>query len=216
LTPVAAGPYRACVKARVAVLASGRGTNVQALLDDPVVGPWIVLVVSDRTDAFALERARTRDVKAVVLDPAAHRDPAAYDHALRELLELDRIDCVALAGFMRIVGPEIVDAFRGRILNVHPALLPSFAGAHAVADALAWGVKVTGVTVHLVDEEVDHGPIVAQEPVAVRTDDDWDALESRIHGAEHRLLPAAVRALVEGRIKVEGRVVHVLGEPGLG
>jgi phosphoribosylglycinamide formyltransferase-1 len=85
-----------------------------------------------------------------------------------------------------------------------------------VAEALAWGVKVTGVTVHLVDDEVDHGPIVAQEPVAVRTDDDWDALESRIHAAEHRLLPAAVRALVEGRIKVEGRVVHVLGEPGLG
>jgi phosphoribosylglycinamide formyltransferase-1 len=216
LTPAAAGPYRAGVKARVAVLASGRGTNLQALLDDPVVGPWIALVVSDRTDTFALERARTRDVKAVVLDPAAHADRAAYDHALRELLESERIDCVALAGFMRIIGPEIVDAFRGRILNVHPALLPSFAGADAVADALAWGVKVTGVTVHLVDEEVDHGPIVAQEPVAVRTDDDWDALESRIHGAEHRLLPAAVRALVEGRIKVEGRIVHVLGEPGLG
>jgi phosphoribosylglycinamide formyltransferase-1 len=155
-------------------------------------------------------------VKAIVLDPASHADRAAYDHALREMLESEGIDYVALAGFMRILGPESVDAFRGRILNVHPALLPSFAGAHGVAEALAWGVKVTGVTVHLVDDEVDHGPIVAQEPVAVRTDDDWDALESRIHAAEHRLLPAAVRALVEGRIKVEGRVVHVLGEPGLG
>jgi phosphoribosylglycinamide formyltransferase 1 len=216
LTLVTAGSYRAGVNARVAVLASGRGTNLQALLDDPVVGSWIVLVISDRNDAFALERARTKDVKAVVLDPASHADRAAYDHALREMLESERIDCVALAGFMRIVGRETVDTFRGRILNVHPALLPSFAGAHAVADALAWGVKVTGVTVHLVDDEVDHGPIVAQEPVAVRTDDDWDTLESRIHGAEHRLLPAAVRALVEGRIKVEGRVVHVLGEPGLG
>jgi phosphoribosylglycinamide formyltransferase 1 len=216
LTLVTAGSYRAGVKARVAVLASGRGTNLQALLADPVVGSWIVLVISDRNDAFALERARTRDVKAVVLDPASHADRAAYDHALREMLESERIDYVALAGFMRVVGPETVDAFRGRILNVHPALLPSFAGAHAVADALAWGVKVTGVTVHLVDDEVDHGPIVAQEPVAVRTDDDWDTLESRIHGAEHRLLPAAVRALVEGRIKVEGRVVHVLEEPSLG
>jgi phosphoribosylglycinamide formyltransferase 1 len=216
LTRVTAGPYRAGVKARVAVLASGQGTNLQALLDDADVGPWIVLVVSDRNDAFALERARTRDVKAVVLDPAMYADRVAYDHALRELLETERIDYVVLAGFMRIVGSEIVDAFRGRILNVHPALLPSFVGTHAVADALAWGVKVTGVTVHLVDDEIDHGPIVAQEPVAVRTDDDWDTLESRIHGAEHRLLPAAVRALVEGRIKVEGRVVHVLGEPGLG
>jgi len=204
------------VNARVAVLASGQGTNLQALMDDPVVGPWIALVVSDRTDAFALERARTRNVKAVLLDPEAHVDRVAYDHALREVLESERIDCVALAGFMRIVGPEVVEAFRGRILNVHPALLPSFPGAHAVADALEWGIKVTGVTVHLVDEEVDHGPIVAQEPVAVRTDDDWDSLESRIHRAEHRLLPAAVRALVEGRLKVEGRMVHVLGEPGVG
>jgi len=216
LTPAPGGPYRAGVNARVAVLASGNGTNLQALMDDPVVGPWIVLVVSDRTDAFALERAGKRNVKAVFLDPLSHTDRAAYDHALRELLESDRIDCVALAGFMRIVGLEVVEAFRGRILNVHPALLPSFPGAHAVADALEWGVKITGVTVHMVDEEVDHGPIVAQELVAVRTDDDWDSLESRIHQAEHRLLPAAVRALVEGRLKVEGRMVHVLGEPGVG
>jgi len=102
------------------------------------------------------------------------------------------------------------------MLNTHPALLPAFKGWHPVRDALELGVKVTGCTVHIVTEEVDDGPILAQEPVAVRTDDDLDALESRIHGAEHRLLPAAVRALVEGRIKVEGRVVHVLGEPGLG
>jgi phosphoribosylglycinamide formyltransferase-1 len=216
LTLAPDGPYRAGVNARVAVLASGQGTNLQALMDDAVVGPWIVLVVSDRTDAYALERARTGNVEAVFLDPAAYADRAAHDHALRELLESERIDCVALAGFMRIVGPEVVEAFRGRILNVHPALLPSFPGAHAVADALEWGVKVTGVTVHLVDEEVDHGPIVAQEPVAVRTDDDWDSLESRIHRAEHRLLPAAVRALVEGRVKVEGRMVHVLEEPDIG
>jgi phosphoribosylglycinamide formyltransferase-1 len=203
------------VNARVAVLASGQGTNLQALLDDPVVGPWVVLVVSDRADAFALERARARGVRAVVLDPAAHAGRGSYDHALRELLESERIDWLALAGFMRIVGPEVVETFGGRILNVHPALLPSFPGAHAVADALEWGVKVTGVTVHLVDEEVDHGPIVAQQPVTVRTDDDWDSLETRIHQAEHRLLPAAVRALVEGRLKVEGRVVHVLGEPAI-
>jgi phosphoribosylglycinamide formyltransferase-1 len=105
---VAVGPYRAGVKARVAVLASGRGTNLQALMDDPVVGPWIVLVVSDRTDAFALERARTRDVKAVVVDPAAHPDRAAYDHALRELLESERIDCVALVVFFSLLCRDIV------------------------------------------------------------------------------------------------------------
>lgn len=200
----------------MAVLASGQGTNLQALLNDPVVSPWIVLVVSDREDAFALERARARGVRAVVLDPAARADRKAYDVALRDLLEDEGIEYLALAGFMRILGPEVVSAFSGRMLNVHPALLPSFPGAHAVADALEWGVKVTGVTVHLVDEQVDHGPVVAQATVEVRTDDDWDSLESRIHHAEHRLFPSALRALVEGRLKVEGRIVHVLQEPAVG
>ncbi len=194
----------------MAVLASGNGTNLQALLDDPVVRPWIVLVLSDQPEAHALERARARDVEAVVLAPAFHPDRTAYDRALREQLEQRGIEYVLLAGFMRIVGPDVVRAYAGRILNVHPALLPSFPGTHAVADALAWGVKVTGVTVHLVDEELDHGPIVLQEAVAVRPDDDWDSLESRIHEVEHRLFPAAARALAEGRLKVEGRAVHIL------
>jgi phosphoribosylglycinamide formyltransferase-1 len=198
------------VNARLAVLASGEGTNLQALLDDPVVGPWVVLVVSDRRDARALERARAAGVNAVWLDPGAHAGRTAFDHALCDLLASERVEIVALAGFMRILGPEVVRAFAGRILNVHPALLPAFPGTDSVQRALDWGMKVTGVTVHLVDEEVDHGPIVSQEPVAVLPDDDWDALEARIHRAEHRLLPAAIRALVEGRLKVEGRVVHVL------
>ena len=198
---------------RVAVLASGGGTNLQALLDDPVVGPWVVLVLSDRGDARALERAAHRGVRAEHVDPASFTDRAAYDHALADVLRGDAIDLVVLAGFMRIVGPELVEAFDGRMLNVHPALLPAFPGAHAVADALAWNVKVTGVTVHLVDHEVDHGPIVAQEPVPVSPDDDWDSLEARIHEVEHRLLPAAVRALGEGRLTVEGRTVRVLDRP---
>jgi len=200
--------------ARVAVLASGQGTNLQALMDDPVVGPWIALAVSDCRDALALERARARGVKAVFLDPAAYPDRPGYDRALRDLLESERIEYVALAGFMRIVGPEVVGAYASRMLNVHPALLPAFPGTEAVVDALSWGAKVTGVTVHFVDEEVDHGPIVSQQAVEVRDDDDWDSLESRIHQAEHRLFPAAVRALVEGRLKVEGRVVHVLEGSG--
>jgi phosphoribosylglycinamide formyltransferase 1 len=205
-----------CVEARVAVLASGEGTNLQALLDDPVVGGWIALVVSDRADAKALERARDRGIATGHLDADGYRDRASYDRALRDLLEGERVGCVVLAGFMRMLGPEVVSAFEGRIVNVHPALLPSFPGAHAVSDALAWGAKVTGVTVHLVDEQMDHGPIVAQEAVPVLPDDDWDSLESRIHDAEHRLLPAAVRAMVEGRLRVEGRRVHVLEEPAGG
>lgn len=197
---------------RVAVLASGGGTNLQALLDDRVVGPWVALVVSDRAEAHALERARRRGVEAVFVDPAAHPDRAAFDRALLELLSERRIELVALAGFMRLIGRELVRTFEGRMLNVHPALLPAFPGATSVADALAWGAKVTGVTVHLVDEEVDHGPIVFQEALPILPDDDWDSLEARVHEVEHRLLPAAVRALAEGRVTVEGRRVRVAAE----
>ena len=200
---------RAVADARVAVLASGEGTNLQALLDDPIVGPWVVLAVSDRANARALERARSHEVETVFLDPSAH-DRVSFDRALHEVLLERSIDVVALAGFMRIVGPDVVHAFAGRILNVHPALLPAFPGTTSVADALAWGVKLTGVTVHFVDEEVDHGPIVFQDAVPVLPSDDWDSLEERVHEAEHRLLPAAIRALVEGRITIEGRIVRVL------
>jgi phosphoribosylglycinamide formyltransferase-1 len=195
---------------RVAVLASGEGTNLQALLDHPVVGPWVAAVVSDRPDAPALQRARDRGVRTVTLEPNAYEDRLAYDQALRGLLETLDIDAVVLAGFMRILGPAVLGAFPDRILNVHPALLPAFPGAHAVADAVEHGAKVTGVTVHLVDDQIDHGPIVAQEAVPVLPYDDRDSLETRIHEVEHRLLPSAVRTLVEGRLKVEGRVVHVL------
>ena len=195
---------------RVAVLASGGGTNLQALLDDPVVGPWVVLVLSDRADARALERAAA--VACAPNTSTPPRSPIVLRTTMRSptCSATTRSTWSSLAGFMRIVGPELVEAFDGRMLNVHPALLPAFPGAHAVADALAWNVKVTGVTVHLVDHEVDHGPIVSQEPVAVSPDDDWDSLEARIHEVEHRLLPAAVRALGEGRLAVDGRGVRVL------
>jgi len=199
------------VDARIAVFASGSGTNLQALLDDHVIRPWIALVVSDRAEAYALQRARAAGVETLVLD---RRTTGAFDAALVPPLRERDIDTVVLAGFMRVVGPAFVSAFDGRILNVHPALLPSFPGAHAVADALAYGAKVTGVTVHLVDEEVDHGPVVFQGAIAIHEDDVWDTLEPRVHEVEHRLLPAAVRALVEGRLKVEGRRVHVLDEVG--
>lgn len=195
---------------KVAVLASGDGTNLQALLDDPVIGPWVVLVVSDRAASRALDRARERGVRAEHVDPAAFSGREAFDRAVADLLLASGIEVVVLAGYMRIAGPELVRAFEGRMLNVHPALLPAFPGMRAVIDAIAWGVKVTGVTVHLVDEEVDHGPVVFQEPVEIRPEDDWDSLEARIHEVEHRLLPAAVRALGEGRLVVEGRAVRVL------
>ena len=196
----------------MAVLASGSGTNLQALLDDPMVGPWIVLVVSDRTRALALERARARGVRAEFLDPALYPDRATYGQALVGMLHREAIEYVVLAGFMRVLGAEVVRAYEGRMLNIHPSLLPAFPGRHAVPDALAWGAKVAGVTIHLVDEQVDHGPIVIQEAVPVVEDDDEGTLHARIRAVEHRQYPRAVRMLVEGRVKVEGRRVHVLGE----
>jgi phosphoribosylglycinamide formyltransferase-1 len=189
---------------RVAVLASGAGTNLQALLDDATVGPCVALVVSDRPGARALDRARARAIETVVLERSAFATREAHEEALLEALRSRGIDVVVLAGYMRILGPRVVEAFRDRMLNVHPALLPSFPGTTAIADALAAGVKVTGVTVHLVDEEMDHGPIVLQEAVTVRDDDTAGSLEARLHEVEHRLLPAAAAALLEGRLRVRG------------
>jgi phosphoribosylglycinamide formyltransferase 1 len=203
------GSVAASMGARVAVLVSGSGTNLQALLDEERVAPSIVLVVSDRDGVKALDRATDRGVETEVIPVDGHADREAFTEAVRDAL-LDRgVDTVVLAGYMRVLSPAFFDAFPGRVLNVHPALLPAFPGAHAVADALGWGAKVTGVTVHFVDDQVDHGPIVLQEALEVRDDDDWDSLETRIHEVEHRLLPRALCALLEGRITVDGRHVRV-------
>jgi len=198
------------VDARLAVLASGSGTNLQALLDDPVVGPWIALVVSDKPNAGALARAHVRDVKALVLEPTHYPSREEFDYAMDRLLEEEGIEGILLAGFMRILGPPVVRAFRDRILNVHPSLLPAFPGAHAVRDTLAWGAKLTGATVHVVDEALDHGPIVVQAAIAIEPTDDEASLHRRIQDVEHRIFPQAARLLGEGRLKVEGRIVHVL------
>jgi phosphoribosylglycinamide formyltransferase-1 len=170
----------------------------------------VVLVAADRPDAFGLERARRAGIDTAVVRPADHPDRPAFDLALRDRVAAARPDVVCLAGFMRILGPSFVRAFPDRIVNTHPSLLPAFRGAHAVRDALAYGVKVTGCTVHLVDEEVDHGPVLFQSPVPVEAGDDEDRLHERIKAEEHRLLPAAVRLLAEGRVRVEGRRARIV------
>jgi phosphoribosylglycinamide formyltransferase-1 len=199
---------------RIAVLVSGSGTNLQALLDHPVCGPRIALVLSDRPHAGALARAEARGVEAAVLEPKDFDGREAFDHAVADLLRQRGIDVVVTAGYMRLLGPAALAAYGGRILNVHPSLLPAFPGTQAVADALAYRAKVTGVTVFVVDEGVDTGPIVLQEPIGIRDDDDWDSLEARVHEVEHRLLPEATAALVEGRLRVEGRTVTIDGGRG--
>lgn len=194
---------------RIAVLVSGSGTNLQALLDHPVCGPRIALVLSDRPEAGGLRRAEARGVETEVLEPKDFDGREAFDLALADLLRQRGIDVVVTAGYLRLLGPAVLGAYGGRILNVHPSLLPAFPGMQAVADALAYRVKVTGVTVFVVDDGVDTGPVVLQEAIEVRDDDDWDSLEARVHEVEHRLLPEATAALVEGRLRVDGRVATI-------
>jgi phosphoribosylglycinamide formyltransferase 1 len=193
---------------RVVVLASGNGSNLQALLDaaaGPGAGMAVVLVASDRPDAYALERGKLAGVDTAVVRPADHPDRQAFDRALRDLVAAARPDAVCLAGFMRVLGPDFVRAFPDRIVNTHPSLLPAFRGAHAVRDALAYGVRVSGCTVHLVDEEVDHGPVLFQAAVPVEDGDDETSLHERIKREEHRLLPMAVGLVASGRVRTDGR-----------
>jgi len=196
--------------ARVAVCVSGEGTNLRALRARERSGEhgWsVALVVADRP-CPALAYAADENLPTAVVDPGVHDDRPAWDAALADTLRSAHVDAVVLAGFMRVLGPATLAAFAGRILNVHPSLLPAFPGAHAIRDTLAAGVRVTGVTVHLVDENLDGGPIVAQEPVPVLPGDDEQTLLARLHAVEHQLLPHAVDLLVAGAFHVaDGRVI---------
>jgi len=196
----------------VAVLVSGSGTNLQALLEEPAVSPSIAFVLSDRPDVRALERAEAAGVESEVIEPEGFPDRETFDAAVLGALRDRRIEVIVSAGYMRMLGRAVLGAYDGRWLNVHPSLLPAFPGTRSVRDALEYGVKVTGVTVFVVDEGMDTGPVVLQEAIEVRDDDDWDSLEARVHAVEHRLLPRAVRAMIEGRLTVEGRRAHVIGE----
>ena len=197
--------HRRSPRPSIAVLCSGSGTNLQAILNASLP---VALVISDRKDARALRRAARAGVEAVHIDPRAYASRQAYDRALVTQCRARGIRLVCLAGFMRILSPVFVRAFRNRILNVHPALLPAFPGAHAVRDALAWGARVTGVTVHLVDEQVDHGPIVLQEAVPIRAGDTEASLLARVHRVEHRLYPRAIRLMLQGRVRIAGRRIR--------
>jgi len=196
----------------IAVLCSGEGTNLQAILNAARSGRLrarVAIVVSDRADAPALRRARRAGVPARFVNPKRYPTRGRYERALTHLFGQHRVQLVCLAGFMRILSPVFVRRFRHRILNIHPALLPAFPGAHAVRDALAWGAKVTGVTVHVVDEAVDHGPIVLQEAVVIRRGDTQASLLSRIHRVEHRLYPKAIGLVLAGRTRISGRKVVI-------
>ena len=191
----------------IAVLASGSGTNLQALIDSSDLLPRIRLVLSDNPQAHALNRARAVDIPTAVVAWADYQSREEFSRAVADRVEASGAKGAVLAGFMRILSPVFIERFPNRILNVHPSLLPSFPGGHAVEDALAYGVKVTGVTVHFVDEKVDHGPIIAQRAVEVIEGDTVDSLHARIQQVEHVLYPKVVRAFIRGELTVEGRKV---------
>lgn len=202
---------------KIAVFCSGSGTNLEALLTAEKkgrLGAVVALVVCDNPGAFAIVRANRRGKPVALIEPARFASRAAFDRAVVAVLKKSRIDFVVLAGFMRILTPAFLSAWRGRILNIHPSLLPAFRGAHAIRDAFAYGAGVTGVTVHFVTEELDAGPVILQEPVAVRLKDTPDSLEAKIHRIEHRLYPEAVRLFAAGRLKVKGRRVVITKSKG--
>jgi phosphoribosylglycinamide formyltransferase-1 len=193
---------------KIAVLASGAGTNLQSLIDAPDLGRNIAVVVSDRPGISALDRADRAGIPTKVVPWAGFESRAAFSDAVGDEVERSGAGCVALAGFMRVLAPPMVSRFRNRMLNIHPSLLPSFPGSDAVAQALAHGVKLTGVTIHFVDEEVDHGPIIAQRAVPVLPDDDVETLHRRIQVEEHALYPEVVRAFTRGEIEVTDGTVR--------
>jgi phosphoribosylglycinamide formyltransferase-1 len=197
---------------RVAVLVSGNGTNLQALLDAEAAGTLapatIAVVVSNRPAVPALARAAAAGVPALVVDHKAYPDRGRFEEALLEVLAAHEVSLVVLAGFMRVLTARFVDAFPARIVNTHPSLLPAFPGTDAAGQAIAHGVKLSGVTVHFVDASLDGGPIIAQAAVPVLEGDDGHALQARIQHQEHQLLPRVVRRLAAGELTCEGRRVR--------
>lgn len=187
---------------RIVVLISGSGTNMEAIADACERGDipgTVVAVVADR-DCLGLRAAEKRDLPAEVIEPDDFGSREEWSAALRDRVSSYEPDLVVSAGFMRVLAPVFVDAFAGRLINLHPSLLPAFRGAHAVRDALDFGVKVTGTTVHLIDHEVDHGAILLQEAVRIEAGDTEESLHERIKAVEHRLLPQACRMVLEGRV----------------
>ena len=201
---------------RLGVLASGRGSNLQAIIDAIDAGQLtavVACVISDRQSAEALERARRRGIPAYHVPPRAYPDRPAHEAEVRRILDEQGVDLVVLAGYMRLFTPSFIEAYRGRMMNIHPALLPNFPGMDAQRQAWEYGVKVSGCTVHFVEEGTDAGPIILQRTVPVLEQDTPETLAERILVEEHLAFPEAVRLFAEGRLVIEGRRVKVLSRP---
>lgn len=196
----------------IAVLCSGSGTNLQAIIDSVKSGyipAKIALVVSDNEDAFALERAKKAGIETLVLNQKNFKTRDDFDKEIVNNLKKRNIELVALAGFMRLLSSSFIKEYKNRIMNIHPALLPAFKGTHGIKDALEYGAKITGPTVHFVDEKLDHGAIILQRVVEVKDGDTEETLLERVHREEHKIYPEAIKLFVEGKLKMEGRRVRI-------
>lgn len=197
----------------IAVFCSGNGTNLQA-----IIGSWkkghikadIKLVVSDLPDCYALIRAKNAGIKTLVIERKNFKTKKDFEAEILKVLKRDNIDLIVLAGYMRILSGDFISAYENKILNIHPALLPSFKGAHGIRDAFEYGVKITGVTVHFVTKDMDAGPIILQSSVKATEDDTEETLAEAIHEEEHKVYPRAIQLFVEGKLKIEGRKVTIL------
>lgn len=207
-------------KVSLGVLASGRGSNFQAIIDEIEAGRLnasVKLLIVDNPDAHAVERAKRHSIEHLCLIPREFSTKDAFFLKIADELRARGVDLVILAGFMRIVRKPLLDAFPHRVVNIHPALLPSFPGLHGQQQAVDYGVKISGCTVHFVDEGMDTGPVIIQAAVAVSPDDTEETLSARILKLEHKIFPEAIRLFSEGRLSVEGRVVRISGyEPSEG
>ena len=196
----------------IGVLASGRGTNLQAIIEAIEGGKIegrISIVISDNSDAYALKRAKQYNIDTRYINFKSYKNREDYDKEIIKALEEKKIDLVVLAGYMRILSPFFINAYKNKIMNIHPALLPSFPGLHAQRQAVEYGAKVSGCTVHFVDEGVDLGPIVLQKSVEVKDDDTEELLAERILKEEHQIYPKAIQLFSEGRLMIEGRRIFI-------
>lgn len=183
---------------RVAIFASGSGSNMQAFMDDASFTNNVVLLVCDQPEAYVVERAKQHNLPTVVLSPQDMESRQAYEQAIIEKLHTYDVEWIVLAGYMRLIGSDLLHAFEGRIINIHPSLLPSFKGLRAVEQAIEAGVQVTGVTIHYVDEGMDTGPIIAQVAVRIEQDDTVEDVKKKIHAVEHELYPKTVQQVIQG------------------
>ena len=197
-------------KIRLGVLASGQGSNLQAIIDACAAGKVdaaVTVVISDHQDAYALERARQINIPAFFLDPNRFTDKSGFEREIVNVLRRRQVELVCLAGYMRVLSNVVLDAFPQRIMNIHPALLPAFPGLHGQKQAWDYGVKISGCTVHFVDQGVDTGPIIIQAAVPVLDDDTADTLAARILEQEHQIFPEAIQRYAAGRLAIKGRKV---------